>query len=953
MSSGKKENFYFLLIVTAMIITSTQTHMTTLRNGLLFDKTGQETAINGRVLTLRRRISTVPMYNALSILQTATKTFASLCEKTKRAVHEKNYTFSAYKKGLPSSNTPKYEFKITEKTYLRLASTACHKINGTLPEIRTPFDYDEIRHLVDAYNLKYVPANIKFDMQSRRVRFVSDGAEPVTSGWNTKVHMYHVANTIVPHHELYFLDAARHGMIAYAYFKDVADPRVKALDDSEAEQQHRVICQRPRPTLAAPPKLNNYDHMAVHLCDRDMRHNEAVTAHLANTINEIFNQSNVPMNYNLPTATDQQKQKRLAMMPAIALGIGGSAIGGGFLSSSFTGKSPLGLIGTAAGRLFGLATSDDLEVTWAAIKNNSIAINDLMVNFDRAMVHYTQVQKSLAEIKTQMILLDESLTIYLQLQDVQQLIQSMTNMIFTLLGDVVGSFADTASGIYNSLLLTPAELDQQQNAFSKRHNLKLDITPAAVKTALFRTTTDFNVLYMVPILEPENRAHIYTVSSLPFFHHGKAYRPNIDTKHIAFFTSLQEYTVLTADEYLTCKQTPWLCTAASAKAPVSDPSNCVAQSFLGQRLACPLLEVNETLSEFRVRGNSLIYSTNSSETVYVNCRNNSMKLFEQTLYLQGMGIVALPQDCQILLPRNRRHTTSATGYLVELSDSQFFKPLEQNPNYTDLVLKAPEKISFMEIPPLNLTKIKPVDITELLHHTFHYENTFRVLSPVIVALMVVASLILACCCCNKCVRQYCSTCLLLRPQYVWMGRIQQAAQGDSRPARILRRWAKIDTPIPPTSPILREPPKDPKEPAPHDSMDATMTEHQKWHQWRSPKRHAEDPPSYNSHPQPEPGMREALLTFLPLPPKDHSDCLVSSPPKKARNEILYPPLPKPEPSRVVNPGLLPMPMYPQRPPVSEQEMNELTNMLQKLKISDPTPPIPIPGTSGQVQETKF
>lgn len=961
-NDGKIAIVFYLLISLVFLYSLTYGHMTTLRSGLLFDKLyEQETLINGRMLTLRRRISTSPLYNAVDLLSKIVIKFGKLCEKVERAVNDKRDDRKLAQIKQQSWHVNKvFEYRIVDNALMSKAQEVCEKHNGFLPEIRTKQDLDSMREIAQLYKLRYIPANIRYDPASNRIQFISDGIEPYKGGYEATTYSFGPYNKHAPHTDSDFLAAAfQSDVIAYTYWDDRAFPIIKALSRKESDVINAVVCKAPIPSKVLPPAVNHYDEMTVHLCNRDNKQNEQVYTHIARMVEEIFTQSNVPLAYNLDDKTaNQTREKRLAFLPAVALGVGSTTLGTSLIHSSITGKSPLGFIGTAMGRVFGLATAADVETTWEALQKQSQSIDDMMINLKEVKSQSSMIIKAMEEIQTTMISLDQSLAFYLMLQDLNGLIQNMSSLILSLVGDVVNALADSATGTYNALLLTPKELADQQLSFLRTYQLRLDITPSAVKTAVFRTKSDFNVIYMIPIIEPEHSAFIYQVTTLPVFYQGKAYRPLIDTNYIAFFVSNQVFAPLTSSEYQTCKQTPWLCTTAAARAPVSDQTSCVAQTFLGTNLICPLKEVNETLPEFKVRGNNLIYSTLNTETVYVQCKNSTIKTFEQTLLLQGMGLVTLPFDCQILLPRNHMHTTTSTGFMVDLTESQFFKPIQQFPNFTDILPNPQSQITFSPIPRVNYTQIRPMNFTELLAKTFHYENTIKVLSPTVLVLLIIASIILTCCCCNKCVRQYCSTCLLLRPQHVWMQRIQNASQGEGRTARLLKRWAKMDT----DEPIPSKPPSYNSVPTSPPAEDAIIPEGQFPkeirkrspilkhfdHIYRIPKRPREpDSPTYHKYPVPEQGQKEALLTFLPLPTATQLESQTGAvgPAKKARPAPIYPTL---------IPGMLPMPLYQNRPPVSDEEIRELADMLDKLTISDqPSAPGHDPQAPRPVSETKI
>jgi hypothetical protein len=510
-----------------------------LTSGLVFDRTThQEVPVNGRKLSFSRAIDVAPLYSALEKFQRATTLYASACKTATTKLDEKNHN---YKKTKEERSRVRHDgdlhyLNTNDKHYLRVASAACQTHHGRLPEIRNSFDFIHIKGAVNQHRI--VPANIYFDQQAQRLRYVSDDTEPhlTTYRFYSYLDQYGQEQKHVNYH---FLQAARQAKMYYTMKDDKVF--IGIMTEEQMEKKDVILCKVPFHPIPADLIPTNTDSMLKMECERD-------TSYLNNTFNALhylihsnFDAAHWPAP-NIPSTASSSallpsvsRTRRMAPLMAVALGIGASAVTGNMMSSSMSGRAPFGWIGSTLGRLAGLVTDDMYQEQWMAIHNQSTKIVDLQLNMQEVSFQFNIIQSAVEQLQQFLVQHDLSITTYLRLKDLSAKTTSLAATIHTATTSLIGAITDSAYSNYNPIMLSKAELNEIKNNISKTRQLEMDIHPNSITTAILRTESGFNVIFILPVIVAEDMAHIYTVSTLPLFFQGKAFRPQPDTKHLAVY----------------------------------------------------------------------------------------------------------------------------------------------------------------------------------------------------------------------------------------------------------------------------------------------------------------------------------------------------------------------------------------------------------------------------------
>ena len=288
---------------------------TTLNSGLLFDRfTHQEIPINGRKLSLHRKISMEPMDNTLAILEHATEQFENFCKSVTASVATKNESYYRIlsDRGLTANQFEKetFEVRLGANEYIRNADSSCKKIFGKLFEIRNEKDYS-----LAPRDLPIVPANTFFDFQAQRVKYLSDGAEPATSTYRFAGYKDNTGRKCSSD-DYWFLEQAKTAKIQFLFNHEGV--WLQVMTTKEMNMQLPIPCKVQVDPIPMDKIPGSIDRMMISECQRDSKQHQQSFLTLRDMLRSTFKGSNLK-------PAEPSRQKRLAPMAAIALGTGASA----------------------------------------------------------------------------------------------------------------------------------------------------------------------------------------------------------------------------------------------------------------------------------------------------------------------------------------------------------------------------------------------------------------------------------------------------------------------------------------------------------------------------------------------------------------------------------------------------------------------------------------------------
>lgn len=791
---GKSLQYFFAMFFIAFLYPIHCEQEASLKAGLIFQKlVSTDVVVNGKTLTLRRQIDVSPLYSALHSINQATTAFKSLCAQKVAGTKVIENPFPAYQKFDPAD----YPTSIN----------VCSSHAGFLPEVRNTGQANAILALIIKYSLPYVIARISARTPDFRLVYESDSSS-VSDTYPNFSKMYFKNFSFVPTDSKETLQMAKGYRYAYASLPSANPPQLvlRRLTTEEYHLKVPVICQLPNNEQTISTYESPISKMIVNTCKRDSVHLQDTYDSLNALITSTFNSTNIqelpenvtiharPKRITTPQSqgndTVHTRSKRMAFLPALAIGSGVSMLGGGLIHSSITGRAPLSFIGKGLSSVLGLATEAQMEATWSAMEKYGHIVNTLRLNIKEIDQQFTIVSAALEELRNILKHMHDATACYLRLRDLHSLIINMSHTLHILTGDLISAFADFAVGQYNPLLISPEDLRRVEIQILASDQLRIDISPHAMVSFLVKTPQAYYAYLQVPIISPADLATLYGVSALNLFYNGQSYKPALDTDYLLFFKATQEYSTMTPTEYLACRSNYYKCNAAAARIPVTDKTSCTATTFRLSILHCPLQPTNVTTPEFKVFGNTLIFSTFQPETLHVSCKHPSLHDSEKAITVQGLGSMSLPPDCALILSNSQKHSTTATGYSKLLSESSYFDILLAHPNLTDTNNNILYKDLDFQVPltKFNFTASEQFDFSKFLKETFHYQNTVKSIAPVLLVFLTIFSILLVCCCCNKSCRLYLTTCCHLRPPNTWMQKVHQASQRNNPVSRKLKHW---------------------------------------------------------------------------------------------------------------------------------------------------------------------
>jgi len=846
--SGKKKFSLFILTFVLYYVTNT---VNTLENGntlpgflysgLLYEHIDVERAsllLNPDTLTFSRKLDVTTIALAVRQLQAASLEYTKLCANITTQIKQEE-----------ESNDDGFEHyeKYTvppELVQLRLARKICKRYGASLPEIKDLADLKELQSAAERYGIHIVPSNAQFDPTIGRIIY-NDGTDLFRYRHLTTVYNYGQGqghNTTNPE-DYYFVEATKNYIIAY---KDFTENKVtiRALDVAEMNSNAHILCYNPKPVQKIVYK-RKIDKLTQFICQRDTAFYTNATVSIFEAADSLFNISNILkkvdeknlLQKSVGLATDKEsdtsrtkrgvndsieplvletspksfvenynesgqknasvvsRKKRLAFLPMLAVGGASAIVAANAASNLGSDTPPMSWVGGMLAKTFGWMTRDEMKQQAEAILRQSEQISELVINVDEISLQLENHRIAVQEIQDYINNSESALLTYFRLQDLANHLQLVLTHLQITISSIVSLMADTAASLYNPSVLTASELVKLKSEMMHK-NIDIDIEAKRIKTNLIMADNYYYLLITFNVISTDDIADIFKISEIPLFINGKSYRPVIDAKYVAFYISGTHYSVVDQEEANKCAQNSNNCRISSAKIPYSDTSLCVVQTHKLKTLKCKLRETNETKPYFYLYGNNLIYSTQNTTAVIINCKvsnDDSQRKNNDVLYLNEMGHALLKPGCQLVYPDGRTMRTSPLVQTLTLTESKMTSILAQIPHIQLPALVEDEvNIPFKKLGNFQLqSNTKPSNITEILIHSLQPHNvaTFGIQVTFLVVTILALTILLCCCC--KSYRVWLTTCLQLRPSTQWFNHLERSTtERSSAFNRMVSYWLK-------------------------------------------------------------------------------------------------------------------------------------------------------------------
>ena len=253
-----------------------QSSPTTLRGGLLYTEASPNQAIfiNQNMLPITRQIDSTALASGIELQKDLDKLYANHCDRVALSLEGKAHPFELS----GNSEYPTQEMNVTlhfEKrphmTYfsppsivtLAEAAHICTTYNGTLPEIRTEQQKEQLRILANREKISNIYSGIIYDQETRTFRYKSDMKSINDVPLGNKITYGGDYNTW-DYQGDYCNDPTLHSMAGkfpIVYNDPKQTFRLKMATNDMLWSYSKIICQTityPEPTKIEVPPKNGY-----------------------------------------------------------------------------------------------------------------------------------------------------------------------------------------------------------------------------------------------------------------------------------------------------------------------------------------------------------------------------------------------------------------------------------------------------------------------------------------------------------------------------------------------------------------------------------------------------------------------------------------------------------------------------------------------------------------------
>ena len=478
-----------------------------------------------------------------------------------------------------------------------------------------------------------------------------------------------------------------------------------------------------------------------------------------------------------------------------------AAIGGGSAVASFTtGDSVFGWLGNTFGNTLGLASTADIKNIWSAIEHTSHFLGNLTINQDELQRAYTTLGAEIIKVESDTKQLEFSTaTLFTELDNKLNL-RHIQNVIQITLLKIANAMSFAITNKASPYVFSRGELSRIA-AYFRNQKIHLSNNIQDVYTVLTYDGQDALFTFTIPILEDRYFFKIFKIKSIPIFANGKVIEAKSDAKYLAYAQSNNEYTIMTHDEYNTCKRQRY-CTVADILRPVDINSHCVVKSLNTDSVeaACPYVESVEKEPFFELYGNILVYSViNETEITFI-CKDLRTSLHERTVKkLNGIGIASVAPDCQILFGESKRAFSNPEPTVRNLGSLHLMDVFNYMPKIDNFSMPFSKSETTIVIKPLNLTETNYTSYRKILEEVINPQSAIPEIIRILMGILIFVASILLLCCMSKKFSVWFKTCIFWKnPRTWWQEYRNYDIKTFEKPAE------KVEPQQDPDSPIIRD-----------------------------------------------------------------------------------------------------------------------------------------------------
>ena len=459
-----------------------------------------------------------------------------------------------------------------------------------------------------------------------------------------------------------------------------------------------------------------------------------------------------------------KRQKRLAHMLPMLGGLAGTNT----IYSLGNGGAPFSWFGSFISKTTGLVHREDIETILKLMSNNTHMIEDINLNQEQLVNAYNDIGEEIGRLNNMNSKFEYSTATLLQEIDHKTSLRVLQDTIQITLLKIANALSYSLNHIASPYMLSQDELTDIANKYRER-NIHLSNNMKDVTTDVFLIENKILFQFTIPVLEDKNLFKIFKASSVPVFLENAIIRALIDTPYIAFSAANNEYSILTQEEFLHCKNSKY-CTAVDIIRPIGDGGSCVVQTLDSGSQSCDFVNINKADPFYKLYDHMLVYSVKGPNEVKFKCKT-SMGHTATKKQLRGIGAIEVASDCQIIFSDNYKAFTAPDINSHDLGEAKFmdvfhFMPTENQYHIPDI------KYNGREFKKLNLTKTNTKAVLDFIDKVLNPEEAVPEITRALIGIAIFLLIVLIACKCSPCFALWLKTCTGCKNPTEWYTKVK-------------------------------------------------------------------------------------------------------------------------------------------------------------------------------------
>ena len=728
-----------------------------LKGGLIYESVHKPIQVNSNYMTFHRQLNISLVSNSVKLCDEYISRYTNLCSQLQ------NYTKSL---DIPAEQAPTQYFVTQKKVAFEEALSICKSHNSILPEPRTYNELIELNRIMSSHSIIDIPIGIYYNVPNNRFQYMSDNADVITVGLFPYIMYKEGSNekTQGPFHKNQKVKDQAVNNLIYAYkhhnILEIAIPPYEKKIPL-VQTPTFVICQY-LPKQEDPKKSILMTIANLHCLQSvpDLTSTNILLQQELSIFTSVLSQTPAEM----ASRDSNNRTKRFA--PSLVLpSLIGSTVTANAITSTVSGAAPLSWFGDLLSKVFGFSTERSMNEMATVVNQQTTKINTLTINQNELATAFQALTSQLRKFSEFVTATDYTASYLFNLIDNRFAINKLQNTIqfsFLKIADALSAAMTHSTSPY---ILSEKELQTISHSY-KGFNIHLSEDISQVHTSAFLYNNSIYFTFQIPIIEEKLFFHLYQVTPVPIFTNQTSHIPELDAKYIALSVTENYYSILNDFEYNNCI-TSTHCTISDIQRPNDKSAHCVIASYFTDTPMCPLVNYTLENSFFKIYGNQLIYSTNSTLPIHLRCpQRNAVTFNPIVVNLSGMGKAQIADGCSVTLQNNKRFSTLSKIKKVELSTSPFMNIISQNPNISTLQFK-PITYDHVSIPIIHFHNHSDFEIPDIWQRLRKpSENALHLIRTILV-FIILSTLLSFLCICSPKIRTWFKTCIFWKNPRTW------------------------------------------------------------------------------------------------------------------------------------------------------------------------------------------